>query len=310
MIRKILAGICALVSLAALGSALLYQLDARERRAQLGNGSTVAQTASGPIEYRIVGDAGPVIVFLHGAPGGYDTPWSLPGYRVLMPSRPGYLRTPLSTGETPSEQAGAVAALLDVLKIERAAIVGLSAGGPAAIQFAAQFPARTTALIALEAGSEQMDIADELPLILRSDFFGWLFVASAEAMLSTNTLLTTVIPDQANREKILADPSKISAAKAMMWQWWPAASGRVAGIRNDLAQFRSLDLPYSQVSVPTLIIHGEADTTVPVATSKRLTERIANAQLQIIPGADHFMVVSHAEVIQELIDDFLSGVGS
>jgi pimeloyl-ACP methyl ester carboxylesterase len=306
MLKKILAAILGIALLAALGTVLLYLTDSRERRALLSAGSEVAQTASGPIEYRILGDDGPVIVFLHGTPGGYDTDWPMPGYRVLVPSRPGYLQTPLSVGETPFEQAGAVAALLDVLGLDRVAIVGLSGGGPAAIHFAARFPSRTSALIALEAGSEPMAIDSELPLVLRSDFFGWLFIATAETFLSTEVLLSMIIPDQANRDRILGNPAKIVAATGMMWQSWPAASGRVAGIRNDIAQFRTLDLPYAQVGVPTLIIHGEADTTVPVATSTRLAERIANSQLQVIPGADHFMAVSHADSIKESINDFLS----
>jgi pimeloyl-ACP methyl ester carboxylesterase len=57
--------------------------------------------------------------------------------------------------------------------------------------------------------------------------------------------------------------------------------------------------------VPTLIIHGDADTMADVATSRKLAERLAHAQLQIIPGADHFMIVSHAEIIKAMIGDFL-----
>lgn len=68
------------------------------------------------------------------------------------------------------------------------------------------------------------------------------------------------------------------------------------------------DTYFPEVGAPTLIIHGEADSLVPVSTSRKLAERIANSKLQIIPSADHFMVVSHAEIIKESIDDFLSDV--
>jgi pimeloyl-ACP methyl ester carboxylesterase len=306
MIRKVLAAILGIAILTGLGTVLLYRTDARDRRALLAGGSEVAQTERGPIEYRILGDDGPVVVFLHGTPGGYDSEWQMPGYRVLVPSRPGYLGTPLSTGKTPFDQAGALASLLDFLGLERVAIVGLSGGGPAAIHFAARFPSRTIALIALESVSEPVFLDGELPLIWRSDFFGWLFFAAGETFLSTDALLATVIPDQANRERILVDPAKIAAAKGMMWQSWPAASGRAAGIRNDIAQFRTLNLPFSQVGVPTLVIHGEADAAVPVSTGRQLAARIANSQLQVIPIADHFMVVTHAEIIKQSIDDFLS----
>ena len=46
-------------------------------------------------EYQLVGDSGPVLLFLHGTPGGYDQGTSVPEVRVLTPSRPGYLRTPI-----------------------------------------------------------------------------------------------------------------------------------------------------------------------------------------------------------------------
>ena len=40
------------------------------------------------------------------------------GYRVLTPSRPGYLRTPLEVGKTAAEQARAFSALLDTIGIK------------------------------------------------------------------------------------------------------------------------------------------------------------------------------------------------
>jgi pimeloyl-ACP methyl ester carboxylesterase len=71
------------------------------------------------------------LLVLHGTPGGSDqgvVAAELLGVdaRVIAPSRPGYLGTPLSTGRTPGEQAAAMVALLDELEVERAVVVGLS----------------------------------------------------------------------------------------------------------------------------------------------------------------------------------------
>lgn len=82
--------------------------------------STVVQTAKGPIEYAEIGH-GPPVLLVHGNPGGYDQAYQvvklegaeLGVSRYIIPSRPGYLRTPLSVGKTPKEQAEAFAALLD-----------------------------------------------------------------------------------------------------------------------------------------------------------------------------------------------------
>jgi pimeloyl-ACP methyl ester carboxylesterase len=116
--------------------------------------SVVVQTAKCPIEYADLGH-GPPILITHGDPGGYDQVYQLLKlegadrgvFRYIVPSRPGYLRTPLSVGKTPKEQAEAFAALLDVLKIAKVTVIGGSGGGPSAIEFAALYPDRCTALV-------------------------------------------------------------------------------------------------------------------------------------------------------------------
>src|SRR5215813_1519330 len=87
-----------------------------------------AQTAAGCMEYIQYG-AGPAVLWLHGTPGGCDQAAFVAaglakcGFRLVCPSRPGYLGTPLAVGRTPAEQADALAALLDTLGITTAAVV-------------------------------------------------------------------------------------------------------------------------------------------------------------------------------------------
>ena len=77
------------------------------RREQLTENSAMIETRLGPVEVQQVGH-GPAVVVLHGALGGYDRGrvYSLPdaGYRFICPSRPGYLRTPLSVAKTTEDQ--------------------------------------------------------------------------------------------------------------------------------------------------------------------------------------------------------------
>jgi len=108
---------------------------------QLLRGSELAETAKGPVEFAMAG-SGPVILQMHGGSSGYDQPlalsWDLheAGFTILTPSRPGYLRTPLPTGDTPERAADALASLLDVLRIDKVGVIGTSGGGPTALQFA------------------------------------------------------------------------------------------------------------------------------------------------------------------------------
>ena len=85
--------------------------------------SEVVQTKKGPIEFAKKGNA-PYALCLHGSPGmhdGYNNYFSYildAGIGVITPSRPGYGRTPLSSGKTSAEAADLLAALLDELKID------------------------------------------------------------------------------------------------------------------------------------------------------------------------------------------------
>ena len=113
----VLAGLLALVFAS-------YQRDMREARARVASGSQVAQTACGPIEFATDGE-GPAVLAVHGAGGGFDQavdlagPLAARGFRVIRPSRFGYLRTPLPADASAAAQADAHACLLDALGIER-----------------------------------------------------------------------------------------------------------------------------------------------------------------------------------------------
>ena len=103
---------------------------------------------------------------IHGGIGGCDqarimSEWIDPTwYRILSPSRPGYLGTPLETGRTMEQQADALAALLDILGIRRVTLVAASAGGPPAYLFAIRHPNRVAALIVIDGVSGYYDMPE------------------------------------------------------------------------------------------------------------------------------------------------------
>ena len=60
------------------------------------------------------------------------------------------------------------------------------------------------------------------------------------------------------------------------------------------------------VSVPTLIVHGDADETVPIATSaEQAAKSIANNTYEVIQGAPHGLNVTHADKLNEILVSFL-----
>lgn len=72
------------------------------------------------------------------------------GFKIIAPSRPGYLGTPLATGRTFAQQGDALAALLDVLGIDRIPVFAASGGGPAGYELAARHPERVSRLVQVD----------------------------------------------------------------------------------------------------------------------------------------------------------------
>jgi pimeloyl-ACP methyl ester carboxylesterase len=309
VLRKILLGFLALVVMVATAVAYSYYSWRGERLEALYTGSQMAETSVGPVEYVLKGNDGPIILFLHGIPGGYDQAptTSRQGYRLLAPSRPGYLRTPLDAGRTPSQQAQMYLALIDSLGIGEVIVMGASGGGPSAIAFYAMYPDRTTSLILLEAMSQSFPNDGEIMAIVRSDLLYWTMM---RAMLGTGGLeglVASQVSDESNQHLILNNPDKLAEFERVIWSIWPP-SERLAGWQNDMGQINDLSLPAKQVRVPTLIIHGTADTQVPFSHSEKLASQIDGARLHAVDGADHMMPIFHREVLNSVIDDFLNSL--
>jgi pimeloyl-ACP methyl ester carboxylesterase len=308
-IIKILIGIVGVLIFASAIICVLYLIDRNKRLSKLESNSQLAETSVGTIEYKIYGNKGPVILLMHGTPGGYDQGGPIEGYRVLSVSRPGYLRTPLQAGKTPAEQAQAFSALLESLKIEKVCVWGASGGGPSAISFAALFPEKTSALFLLMAVSQSWEPYEEKPSYMRSDFLTWAIGSLMQIDSVLKAALKVLIPNPNTRQLILEDHEKIEKLKGLLWTTWPP-SKRYLGELNDINQFKSLALPASKIKIPTLIIHGSEDINAPVSQSKKLAEQIPGSKLVILEGVDHIGFFSKMEEIEKIFTEFLEGVSA
>jgi pimeloyl-ACP methyl ester carboxylesterase len=284
--------------------AMLSRRWPRDTAARLALASVVAHTGHGPIEYAIVGDGAPTIVF-HGTPGGYDQAVALcrligetsdARLAVIGWSRPGYLRTPLATGETPTEQANAAAALLDELGVLSANVIGISGGGPSAVQFALEHPQRATRLVLLEAALERHDpeLENLLTGPMTSDALAWLLLSAAR-----------VAPRLLLPGEIAGDQAALERVRPVLSTSFPIQL-RKAGIANDAKQLRELDpLPLERIAVPTLVVNGDRDETIPLAAAQAAVARISDARLVVIAGGTHLSTPFSAEAGRE-IGKFLS----
>ncbi len=269
------------------------------------------------IAYDDVG-SGPAVVLLHGYP--FDrSMWreqidllSARGFRVVAPDlrgmgeMSGKLQFVADAERETQRQAEAnrtittmadmardVAALMEELNIDAAAICGLSMGGYVAFEFAHLFPTRVRALVLAgtraPADNEQEKLVREQQAqrILAEGMKG-IAAATVPKLLAPRTLAEK--PDVVTRvrEMILrADPRGAAAAQRGM------------AVRRDYSR----DLP--GLDVPTLVIVGREDPIRPVADAEFMHRMIPNSRLEIIEDAAHMTNMEQPEVFNRAMLSFL-----
>jgi len=281
-------------------------------RARISTGSQIAATHSGPIEFADAG-AGPPVLVIHGAGGGFDQGLDLgeglvrAGFRVIAPSRFGYLRTPLPTDASAEAQADAHAALLDALGIPVAAIFGVSAGGPSALQIALRFPNLTRALVLLvpaayapranhatptRASHATMFLFDTA---LRSDFLFW-----AGSKIARDAYISAIL---GTPPKLLnhASGEERARVETVLSHILPVSSRR-AGLLNDAHVVSSLPrYDLERIVAPTLAI-STADCGYGTFENARYTaEHIPNARFIGYPDGGHMLVGRNDAVEKEIV---------
>lgn len=288
--------------------------------------SKIIETAAGSVEYADRGE-GPVILVSHGGPGGYDQALGIGevfrkvGFRIIAPSRPGYLRTSIENGKTLAGQADMLAALLEALQLDKVVAIGCSAGGPPSYQLAQRHPDRVTALIEIDSVSMKYTKMQEInkfeealylskPGIWLIDFFMRHFPAEmVKNLLETeSTLDKHELGDRI--KKIVKDKNKFAFINFLFKTMTENYDQRKLGVENDLKQLEAIDkLPLENISCPTLILHGDADSDVPKIHAEYVHSVIKNSELYWIKGSSHvgFWTSDSAYAAQEYAINWLKG---
>ena len=278
-------------------------------REQIAAGGTVVETACGVIEYAERGMGQPVLL-LHGAGGGYDQGLLLgermvgDGYRLIAPSRFGYLGTPVPDGYSLEAQADAYACLLDELEIGGPVpVIAFSAGGPSALTFVLRYPERASALVMasaisyMELSTESSRIEAAINRVVSSDLVYWLSITLARDQVVS--LLG--IPHETQASLSEADQATIDQVLNSMLPM----SARMDGIRVDQSNRLPDDLTWEDINTPTLVIHARDDALIGFEVGEYTASHVPDARLFPVESGGHFLAGQH-EVIQEEIVAFLS----
>ncbi len=324
-IGKILFLLLVLIFLAIGGVLAWFSSWRADKMTALDGASEIIETLYGPVEFVERGE-GPVVLVFHGTPGGYDQALLFgsrlldQGFKVVAPSRPGYLRTPLSSGLLPSQQADLMVSLLDNLGERSAAVIGVSGGAPAAIEFVLKYPKRVWAFALIggvtknvdyRPGVEHPNPGNVVLEGLTGDIGAWLAVEKAQhdpRQMFTDALAAERVGDTTSRfllaNAVMKDPTQIEWFRDLMSTFAPLGP-RETGARNDTLNHNSLPAyPFQEITTPTLIIHGVKDNGLPVADAKAVAARIPGAQFIPVDevGQMVFLGPKGNEVQQSLID--------
>lgn len=265
----------------------------------------------GPVEYALRG-GGQTILLVHGAGGGFDQalsigqPFLSAGYRVLAPSRFGYLRSAFPADPSPARQADVLAQLVRHLDLGPVVVVGVSAGAHSALELALRHPGILDALILIVPSAYHPGKTSAAPHLgrladaivrraFRSNFLLWAGIRIAPHVLTRAILATD--PALVARQPVVEQ----QRIKQMLWQILPV-SLRSEGILADANTAASLGpCALEQISARTLTISAEDDLYGTYASARYVAEHVQRGQFVGFLTGGHMLAGKTVEMGQAVM---------
>ncbi|PID70938.1 MAG: alpha/beta hydrolase [Flavobacteriales bacterium] len=248
----------------------------------------------GNIEYLDKG-TGEVILVCHGIFGGFDQGYESVkdlsnDYRIISPSRFGYLNSDILGKGTPEEQGKAYVELLDKLNIDKVFILGTSAGGTVAIRFALDYPERCKGLILYSSAMPETKkpakinlhqappdfLCNNLAMYLISPFF-------KSIMGMESTVVKTMLPIDERKAGVKIDGEITNPDMAVNYDYYDI----------------------EMIKVPTLIIQAKDDKLTKYDKFVDSVKRFKNSTLKIFDSGGH-LLVGHDKEIRETVSNFIN----
>jgi len=335
--RRLLIGLFLTLGLAALLATGLFGTFFNfwkiERRSVLDQGSELVETDQGLVEVHVTGREGLPVLVIHGGAGGYDQAlsmvqgWPGEGFRIIAPSRPGYLRTPLGSGLLPEQQATLLSLLLDKLGADRVGVLAVAEGASAALMLAQNHPEKVAALALLSPVTSAppgwvgaQPLPGQMALSrLTGDVGAWWFwrkLREKEPVEATGSMLeaTRSFVDGLERYEtvaaVLGNPDQLEWVRQFGRSMTPLTP-RDLGTRNDMAQLRAPPrLRPERITAPLLMVVGELDTVRVAGSGQKLAERFEGAELRVLPGTGFLLFAGpeHESLRAALLEFFRTAI--
>lgn len=191
-----------------------------------------------------------------------------------------------------------VRAVMDDAGWQRAALFGMSEGGPMSVLFAATYPERTSAL-ALYSAYARRSWAPDYPFAWKDEQWEALF-ANIEQHWGTarDTNLALWMPSRAHDAAALAAGAAYFRAAAS-----PGAALAIMRMNREIDVRHVLP----SVSAPTLVVHRTKERVIDVEHGRYLARHIPRARLVELSGVDHMPWIGDSESILQEVEEFLTG---
>jgi pimeloyl-ACP methyl ester carboxylesterase len=229
-------------------------------------------------------------------------------YRVIAPDLIGHGDAATPRGDySLGAHAASIRDLLTTIGVERATIVGHSLGGGVAMQFFYQFPQRTERLVLISSGGLGDDVspllrgaalpgsAALLRLATRPQVVGGLAAAGARLRArgnSTGVYLQAVA-------RALGPLQEPGSRRAFL-----QTLRSVIDVQGQKVSAR--DRLYLLGEMPTLIVWGERDRTIPLEHGLEAQQSVPNCRFETLPRAAHFPNLEDPEGLAAVLDSFMA----
>lgn len=256
------------------------------------------------LHYEIAG-SGPDLVLIHGASGSLrDLTFTLRDqltdrYRVIVVDRPGLGHSEGLDDQSLKAQARAIKAGVAALGVTDPVVLGQSYGGAVALAWALDGGPRALVLV----GSPSLPWPGDLDIWYR-------VTSTALGRAVAVPLASAYVPDGYVRSATAAvfapDPvppgydAFLGLPLTLRRETLAANTAQVNALRAELV---AMEPRYGALSLPVELIHGSADTIVPLAIhSGPLADLLPNVRLTVIDGAGHMPHHAHAAEVIAAID--------
>ena len=233
----------------------------------------------------------PPVVLIHGA-GGTHLYWPtlirrLVGYPVFALDLPGHGKSTGDGKQSIEAYADTVKAWMDFIGLGPAAFFGHSMGGAIVLNLALEYPQHVLGLGLLSSGARLR----VHPALLEST------TSEATLSIAVEQLIQWAFDPQ------FPPRQRQIAAKRM-------AETPAHVFHGDFLACNAFDVRdrLVEISQPTIVVCGAADQLTPVRFSEYLAGEILGAQLKIIHGAGHMVMLEQPAAVAEIMRGFLEGI--